>query len=298
MGLKLSGKYEVIEVIDGDTVKVKLDGNLTNLRTPCTDTEETKNSKPLKPVTRFGAKTVEWTKKWFQDRGNRAELEYEADYKITDFFHRPLTYVIAENENYNLEAVRWGYSPYFQKYGYARGYHDAFLEAEREAMLEERGIWDDATHAGDTTRPYHLLKMWWEVRARYIQMGRDEKRDNKRLIFLPDGLDYEEAMVAASREEERVAFGEISNIRGAGPGTAIELSVKLQKYFYVYVFENNPRHDKIINYLRIRHLGNSSDIPNGLMKQNFIFVKGIFKLYNGQPEIIVNDVNQIKEEPF
>lgn len=148
MGLKLSGNYEIIEVIDGDTVKVKLDGSLTNLRTPCTDTEETKNSKPLKPVTRFGAKTVEWARKWFRDRGNRAELEYEADYKIIDFFNRPLTYVMAENENYNLEAVRWGYSPYFQKYGYARGYHDAFLEAEREAMLEGRGIWDDATHAG------------------------------------------------------------------------------------------------------------------------------------------------------
>lgn len=298
MGLKRNGTYEILEIIDGDTVKVSLDGRKTNLRTPCTDTEETKNNKPLKPVTRFGVKTMEWARKWFLDRGNVAELEYEADYEITDFFHRPLTYVIAGNENYNLEAVRSGYSPYFQKYGYARGYHDAFLEAERAAMCDRKGIWDDATHAGDATRPYHLLKMWWEVRAAQVQMGRDEKRDNKRLIFLPDGLDYDEALAAAKRTEERVVFGEVSNVRDVGPGTVIELSVKLQRYFYLYVFENNSNYDRIVNSIKTRHQADSTDIPNGLMKQNFIFVKGVFKLYNNRPEIILNDLSQIREEPF
>ncbi len=298
MGLKLSGTYEIVKVIDGDTFKVNLDGNLTNLRLPCIDTEETKNNKPLKPVTRFGTTTTEWAREWLQERGNMVELDYEADYEITGFFDRPLTYVMAGGENYNLAAVRAGYSPYFQKYGYARGYHDAFLEAERAAMRDRVGIWDDATHAGGVTRPYHLLKMWWEVRAKQIQLGRDEKRDNNRLIYLPDGLDYEEAMNAARQNEERVVFGEVRKVRDAGPGTVIELSVKLRNYFNVYVFANNPNHDRIINYLRIRHLADPADIPNGLMKQNFIFVKGELKLYHGKPEIILSDLSHIQEEPF
>lgn len=298
MGLKLSGAYDILKVIDGDTFKVNLDGNPVNLRLACIDTEETKNNKPLKPVTRFGATTTEWARKWLQDRGNRVEIEYEAEYEITGFFNRPLTYAIAGDKNFNLEAVRLGYSPYFQKYGYARGYHDAFQEAERAAMRDRVGIWDDAAHAGDTTRPYNLLKMWWEVRARQIQMGRDKKRNDNRLIYLPDGRDYGEVLDAASKKEERVVFGEVSKVRDAGPGTVIELSVKIQKHFNLYVFRNNPNYDHIINYITIRHMADSLDIPNGLMKQNFIFVNGELKLYHDLPEIIVNDLNQIQEEPF
>lgn len=95
MGLKLDGTYDIVKVIDGDTFKVSLNGNLTNLRLPCIDTEETKNNKPFKPVTRFGSITTDWAKAWLQDRGNTVELEYEADYEITGLFKRPLTYVTA-----------------------------------------------------------------------------------------------------------------------------------------------------------------------------------------------------------
>jgi micrococcal nuclease len=298
MGLELPGTYDIIEVIDGDTFKVSLEGKTVNLRLPCIDTEETKNNKPLKPVTIFGEKTTDWARDWLVDRDNKVQLEYEADYAITGFFDRPLTYVNANGENYNLECVRAGYSPYFPKYGYSRGYHEAFVEAERQAMRDGLGIWDDATHAGDVTRPYHLLKMWWEVRARYIELGRDEKRRNNQLIYLPDGLDYEEAVGAAQKREERQVFGEIRNLREAGPGTVIEMSVKRQKYFNLYVFEDNPNHNHIINYVKLRHLADYTDIPNGVMKQNFLFIKGELKLYHNKPEIILRDMSQLAEEPF
>lgn len=298
MGLKLWETFEILEVIDGDTFKVPWEGKTINLRLPCIDTEETKNSKPLKPVTIFGKKTTDWARNWLADRGNKVQLEYEADYAITGFFDRPLTYVTAGGENYNLECVRKGYSPYFQKYGYSRGYHEAFVEAERQAMRDGLGIWDDATHAGDATRPYHLLKIWWEVRARHIEMGRGEKRRNNRLIYLPDGLDYEEAMEAAKNQEERQVFGEVGDIREVGPGTVIEMKVKRQRYFNLYVFENNPNHDRIVNYLKVRHLVDYTDLPNGIMKQNFIFIEGEVKLYHQKPEIILRHISQIKEEPF
>lgn len=113
-------------------------------------------------------------------------------------------------------------------------------------MGDGLGIWDDATHAGNATRPYHLLKMWWEVRARNIEMGRDEKRRNNRLIYLPDGLDYEEAVRGAKNQEERQVFGEVGDIREAGPGTVIEMKIKRKEYFNFYLFENNPNHDAIV----------------------------------------------------
>ena len=37
--------------------------------------------------------------------------------------------------------LRLGRSPYFTKYGRSRLYHADFLEAERMAMAEERGLW-------------------------------------------------------------------------------------------------------------------------------------------------------------
>ncbi len=113
-------------------------------------------------------------------------------------------------------------------------------------MRDSLGIWDDATHAGDATRPYHLLKMWWEVRAIHIEMGRDEKRRNNRLIYLPDGLDYEEAVRGAKNQEERQVFGEVGDIREAGPGTVIEMKIKRKEYFNIHLFENNPNHDAIV----------------------------------------------------
>ena len=39
------------------------------------------------------------------------------------------------------DTLRFGRSPYFTKYGRSRLYHADFLEAERMAMAEERGLW-------------------------------------------------------------------------------------------------------------------------------------------------------------
>jgi len=67
-------------------------------------------------------------------RNNNIELEYETDYAITGFDDRHLTYADAGGENYNLARVKQGDSPYFQKYGDSRGYHEALLDAEQQAM--------------------------------------------------------------------------------------------------------------------------------------------------------------------
>lgn len=128
MGLRLSGTFEILKVIDGDTFKVSWEGKRVNLRLPCIDTAETKNSKPLQPETIFGNKTTDWAKNRLDDRGSNVQLEYEADYAITGFYGRPLTHVTAGGENHNLECVRKGYSPYFQKYGYSSCF--MFIEPE------------------------------------------------------------------------------------------------------------------------------------------------------------------------
>lgn len=74
MGLKLSGTFETLKVVDGNTFKVSWEGDTVNLRLPCIDTEETKNSKPLKPVTVFGKLTTDWAKKWLDDRASKVQL--------------------------------------------------------------------------------------------------------------------------------------------------------------------------------------------------------------------------------
>ena len=53
-------------------------------------------------------------------------------------------------------------------------------------------------------------------------------------------------MRGAKNQEERQVFGEVGDIREAGPGTVIEMKIKRKEYFNLYLFENNPNHDAIV----------------------------------------------------
>ena len=71
-------------------------------------------------------------------------------------------------ENLSLAVVRAGRSPYFTKYGRSRLYHADFLEAERLAIADERGLWGITAAVGersvpvsDYVRNYQQLLPWW-----------------------------------------------------------------------------------------------------------------------------------------
>jgi len=73
--------------------------------------------------------------------GKEVRLEFEKSRKVqTNYFGDYLCYVFVDDLNVNIEMVRLGYSTFWTHFGAGR-FADEFLEAEREARSNKRGIW-------------------------------------------------------------------------------------------------------------------------------------------------------------
>jgi micrococcal nuclease len=68
-------------------------------------------------------------------------MEFPGDEPERDRYGRLLAYLYAGGVNVNVEMVRLGWSEYVQEFGPSELFHDAFVDAEREARAERRGLW-------------------------------------------------------------------------------------------------------------------------------------------------------------
>ena len=185
-------------VIDGDTVRVK--GLQASLRLLGIDTEETfkkdhereafsagwedykkkmrgSSARPVKMATPAGEDAKHFAQDFFEGV-NSVRLERDHPGEIRDFYGRYLAYVFARKNgqwlNYNVECVRAGHSPYFEKYGRSRRFHREFIDAQKEAQEAGRGIWKPgAMHYDD----YDERLRWWGEREATIT--RFEKEQNE-----------------------------------------------------------------------------------------------------------------------
>jgi|RhiMethySRZTD1v2_1073278.scaffolds.fasta_scaffold78262_2 endonuclease YncB( thermonuclease family) len=226
-------------VVDGDTVHVQ--GLGSSLRLLGVDAEETfkyekerrayeagwekymrdmrgSSPKPVKFATPMGDEAKKWAQKFYADV-NTVRLERDHPKEVRDYYNRYLAYVIVDRgggkeENYNIEVVRAGYSPYFSKYGYSRRFHQQFVDAENEARAAGRGIWDPTKqHYPD----YDERKIWWDARAEFIKAFEDEAQAHDNYIVLTnyDTPTRLEALVG----KEVVVLGAVSEVR-LGDGNA------------------------------------------------------------------------------
>ncbi|WP_218068030.1 thermonuclease family protein [Candidatus Thiosymbion oneisti] len=160
---------KLTKVVDGDTVKVEIEGQQESLRPICTDTEESRPGN--KPVTNAGKEASRLAKQYFgcNEKGfPQSDVRVDIEFDTSDPRHvclqrhrgnygRLLCYVHKDGENYNLKAVRDGWSPYFVKYGRSRLYHEDFMVAEADAQSATRMIWDPQTNARGANRDYGAL---------------------------------------------------------------------------------------------------------------------------------------------
>lgn len=120
---------QVSKAVDGDTIKVSLDGDEETLRLICVDTEECQAG-GSKPVTEAGKAASPMAKEYFALPGGglaQVDIEFDTDDSVEvclakhrGNYGRLLCYVHKGNENYNLKLVKEGLSPYFVKYGRSR----------------------------------------------------------------------------------------------------------------------------------------------------------------------------------
>lgn len=121
----------LIDVIDGDTLKIKWRNEVCSVRLLCINTPE-KDEFGYNQATNTLASLV-------QNKNIYLEFEHPRAYR-RDLYNRLLAYVHAEDKNVNIEIVRAGWSTYWIKYGKGK-YEKAFFAAEKEAWDMRRGTW-------------------------------------------------------------------------------------------------------------------------------------------------------------
>lgn len=133
----LVGPYEVIRVVDGDTIHVLLDGQDTTVRFIGIDTPETVAQD--RPIECFGPEASARTRELLA--GQRVWLEYDQVSGDTDRYGRTLAYIWLDDERMvNEMLVREGFA---EEYTYNEGYrHQQELRAaERQAQQADAGLW-------------------------------------------------------------------------------------------------------------------------------------------------------------
>lgn len=130
----------VLEVIDGDTIRVRLAGRDVSVRYIGIDTPETVD--PRRPVQCYAREASAYNDGLVRGKG----IELEKDVSETDRFGRLLRYVWVDGRMVNEVLVRDGYA---SAVAYAPDvkYQDRLRALEAEARAAGRGLWGPACAA-------------------------------------------------------------------------------------------------------------------------------------------------------
>ena len=151
--LAIAGQYKVIRIVDGDTIVIQYDGKYEKVRLLCVNTPESVHSDKKQNIP-MGKVASKYTQKKLT--GKYVNLEFEIK-KLRGHYGRLLAYVFVDGQNFNMDLVRQGLSPYYTKYGKSEKYNSEFRSAEKLARKEKLNIWGDP----ELTKKYLRLKSKW-----------------------------------------------------------------------------------------------------------------------------------------
>ena len=151
--LAFAGQYKVIRIVDGDTIVIKYDGKYEKVRLLCVNTPESVHPDKKQNIP-MGKVASKYTQKKLT--GKYVNLEFEID-RLRGHYGRLLAYVFVDGQNFNMDLVRQGLSPYYTKYGKSEKYDSEFRSAEKLARKEKLNIWGDP----ELTKKYLRLKSKW-----------------------------------------------------------------------------------------------------------------------------------------
>ncbi len=135
--IRVNSKHivKVIRVVDGDTIDVRFSNGATSrVRFIGVNTPETVH--PQKPVEKYGKEASNYTKK----RLTNKTVTLEFDVGVKDKYGRFLAYVWVGKELYNETLVKDGYARVMTIQPNVK-YQQRFLEAERKARQQKKGLW-------------------------------------------------------------------------------------------------------------------------------------------------------------
>ncbi len=138
--------YNVVKVIDGDTISVNMDGQTITVRLIGLDTPETVD--PRKPVQCFGKEASNKAKEVLTGASvNLVKDETQGD---KDKYNRLLRYVyLKDGTNFNKMMIEEGYGHEYT-YDIPYKYQKEFQQAELDARKNKKGLWGDNACAEGT----------------------------------------------------------------------------------------------------------------------------------------------------
>ena len=287
---------QITQVVDGDTVKVALNGKTESLRLICVDTEES-YSGGSKPVTAAGKAASEMAKKYFATEGGglaRVDIEFDTDDPIAiavekhrDNYGRLLCYVHKGEENYNLKLIKEGWSPYFVKYGRSRLYHRQMTEAESGAKAYNLMIWNPNTNAKIPSRNYANLLPWWSMRASIVEEFRLSEATGGAFSLR---LDYPKILAASETGKSITVFCDLQ----AGINKWIGDNALIHAgsvYHKLDLWIPDAETDTMAPLKRLidkRYAG---------LGRGYVYVSGKVEHYKGKPQIVLKDIKQLSDFP-
>lgn len=136
--------YKVTAVVDGDTIKVLVDGKTETVRLIGVDTPETKD--PRKPVQCFGIEASNFTKKTLLNQSVR--LVQDDSQQNRDKYGRLLRYIyLSDGTLFNQLLIASGYA-YEYTYRVPYNFQTDFKAAAADAQLNQVGLWNSTTCDG------------------------------------------------------------------------------------------------------------------------------------------------------
>ena len=287
---------QITQVVDGDTIKVALNGKTESLRLICVDTEES-HSGGSKPVTVAGKEASEMAKKYFATEGGgltKVDIEFDTDDPIAiavekhrDNYGRLLCYVHKDEENYNLKLIKEGWSPYFVKYGRSRLYHRQMTEAEWGAKAYNLMIWNPITNAKIPSRNYANLLPWWSMRASIVEEFRLSEATGGAFSLR---LDYPKILAALETGRSITVFCDLQ----AGINKWIGDNALIHAgsvYHKLDLWIPDAETDTMAPLKRLidkRYAG---------LGRGYVYVSGKVEHYKGKPQIVLKDIKQLSDFP-
>ncbi|KXK01605.1 MAG: hypothetical protein UZ04_CHB001002175 [Chlorobi bacterium OLB4] len=297
------GEFKITKIIDGDTFR--FEGLDTSTRLLGIDTEETFKDQdalqktneiakiweqfyatergdskfPVKTDSPMGYAAWKWAEEFFKDV-EIVRLERENLKRDRDMYGRYLVYVIAifpdgSEVNYNIECVRQGYSPYFDKYGRSERFHDEFVAAQNYARENKLGIWD--AEKNKAYPDYEERLVWWNKRADQLQNYETYYRDNLLCFNLLEQSEYER--LKGYLGEIVTVFGSISEIKKSKFPYLLRIPVTRNESFELVIFEE---YQSLMDELDFEMLENYN-----------IYAKGKLTEYKGKLQIILKSADQV-----
>jgi len=188
--------YEVVRVIDGDTIDVLIEGEIERVRLIGINTPETVD--PRKPVECFSKEASSKAKEVLNNQ--RIILESDPSQGERDKYNRLLRYVfLLDSSNFNLLMIKSGYA-YEYTYNLPYKYQEEFKQAQKYAEKNGLGLWGaDCVDTRSSTIPT-TPKVNESLNSCNIKGNINSKKE--KIYHLPGCGSYEKTVINEEVDEK------------------------------------------------------------------------------------------------